>query len=99
MPNVPGTGRFVVYDGKVYRITDMRLTQGPTTDGREKWGVVINTKKPVDVLAGPASLIRKLEDLKRHRGEVQHDHQVYAERQRGELNGLDMAIRVLKGEL
>lgn len=44
-------------------------------------------------------LVRKLEDLRRHRGEARHGQQVYRERQAGELNGLDMAIRVLKGEL
>lgn len=43
-------------------------------------------------------LVRKLEDLRRHRGELARPRgSVYAERRAGELNGLDMAIRVLKG--
>jgi uncharacterized membrane protein len=45
-------------------------------------------------------LIRKLEDLRRNRGEWRHRmNSVAMHRQDGELNGLDMAISVLKGEL
>jgi hypothetical protein len=43
---VPSRGRFVVYDGVIYRITDMWREQGPTSDGREKWGVVLKKEKP-----------------------------------------------------
>lgn len=45
MVSVPDKGRFVVYDGKVYRVIDMWRTQGPTGDGREKWGVVIKKEE------------------------------------------------------
>lgn len=36
---VPARGRFLIYDGKVYRIKDMWLEQ-KASDGRRKWGVV-----------------------------------------------------------
>lgn len=41
LTTVPNRGRFVVYDGTVYRIVDMWREQGPASDGREKWGVVM----------------------------------------------------------
>ena len=45
-------------------------------------------------------LVRKLEDLRRHRGEMRHPmNSIAMHRQDGELNGLNMAILVLKGEL
>lgn len=45
MASVPDKGRFIVYDGKVYRIIDMWREQGPASDGREKWGVVIKKEE------------------------------------------------------
>lgn len=42
---VPDRGRFIVHDGKVYRVTDMWLEQGPNSASQEKWGVVVRKEE------------------------------------------------------